>query len=99
MEESKQSILVLPHGKIHKHITVARSMADNNFLIFAPKLKTNVLAQGYTGALKLNIGSIDSRERLLAHDYRLPQKIVDLLEVLNPDLIVTDGIRFSYGGN
>lgn len=99
MEESKHTILLLQHSKIHKHITVARSMAERDFLIFAPKLKTNVLTQGYTGALKLNIGSIDSKERLLAHDYRLPQKIVDLLEVFNPDLIVTDGIRFSYGGN
>ncbi len=99
MEESQQSILLLQHSKIHKHITVARSMAERDFLIFAPKLKTNVLVQGYTGALKLNIGSIDSSERLLAHDYRLPQKVVDLLEVFNPDLIVTDGIRFSYGGN
>lgn len=99
MEESKQAILVLKNSKTHKHITVSRSMADRDFLIFVPKLKTNVLSQGYTGALKLNIGSVDSRERIQYHDYRLPQKIVDLLEHLNPDFIVTDGIRFSYGGN
>jgi len=99
MEESKQSILVLKNSKTHKHITVSRSMADRDFLIFIPKLKTNVLSQGYTGAMKLNMGSIDSRERIQFHDYRLPQKIVDLLEYLNPDLIVTDGVRFSYGGN
>jgi hypothetical protein len=62
-------------------------------------LKTNVLSQAYSGALKLNIGSIDSKERMYHHNIDLPKKIVDLLEVANPDLIVTDGIRFAYGGN
>jgi hypothetical protein len=33
------------------------------------------------------------------HNHYLPAKIVDILEIANPDLIVTDGIRFSFGGN
>jgi hypothetical protein len=74
-------------------------MADRDFLVFAPKLKTNVLSHAYTGALKLNVGSIDSKERLFHHHLDLPVKIADLLEAANPDLVVTDGVRLAYGGN
>ncbi len=57
-----------------------------------------MLSHAYSGALKLNIGTIDSKERLFHHHIDLPKKIVDILEVANPDLIVTDGIRFAFGG-
>jgi hypothetical protein len=99
MEEGPQVKCTLKRAKVHQTITIAKEMAERDFLIFIPKLKTNVLSHGYSGALKLNIGTIDSRERLFNHNQNLPSKIVDILEVANPDLIVTDGIRFSYGGN
>ena len=99
MEESRHKIVELKHGVIHKSLHIAADMADRDFLIFMPKLKTNVLSQGFTGAMKLNIGTVDSRERMYKHDMNLPVKIVDILEAANPDLIVTDGIRFSFGGN
>ncbi|MCP5107771.1 MAG: DUF362 domain-containing protein, partial [bacterium] len=99
MEERRRAMVVLEKGKIHSHISIAREMAQRDFLVFAPKLKTNVLAHAYTGALKLNIGTIDSKERMRNHHHQLPEKIVDILEAANPDLIVTDGIRMSFGGN
>lgn len=99
MEERRRKTVVLEKGKVHKHISIAREMAERDFLIFAPKLKTNVLAHAYSGALKLNIGTIDGKERLLHHNFLLPAKIVDILEAANPDLIVSDGIHFSFGGN
>ncbi|NQT27057.1 DUF362 domain-containing protein [candidate division KSB1 bacterium] len=99
MEESRRTRVVLQKSKVHPHVTVAKDLVERDFLIFAPKLKTNVLSHALSGALKLNIGSIDSKERLFHHHFDLPAKIVDLLEVANPDLIVTDGIRMSYGGN
>lgn len=99
MEERRRSTVVLEKGKVHTHLSIAREMAERDFLVFAPKFKTNVLTHAYTGALKLNIGTIDSKERLLHHNHRLDAKIVDILEVANPDLIVTDGIRLSFGGN
>lgn len=99
MEEGLQSTVVLQHSKVHPHITIARQMIERDFLIFAPKLKTNVLSHAFSGALKLNIGTIDSRERLHHHHRDLPKKIVDILEAANPDLIITDGIRIAYGGN
>jgi uncharacterized protein (DUF362 family) len=99
MEEGRWTRVVLSRSRIHPHITIAREMAERDFLIFVPKLKTNVLSQGYTGALKLNVGSLDGRERMDRHHRDLPMKIADILEAVYPDLIVTDGIRFSYGGN
>ena len=99
MEEIPHRTIVLEKGRLHRHITVAREMAERDFLVFVPKLKTNVLSQGYSGALKLNIGIVDSKERLFHHHRDLPIKIVDILEAANPDLIVTDGIRLAYGGN
>jgi len=99
MEESRHKRVVLEKGKVHPHVTVAKDLADRDFLIFAPKLKTNVLSHAFSGALKLNIGSVDSKERLYHHHFDLPAKIVDLMEAANPDLIVTDGIRLSHGGN
>jgi len=99
MEEGPQIRVILEHGTVHDQVTVAREMAFRDFLIFTPKLKSNVLSHGLSAALKLNIGTIDSRERLHKHHHELPAKIVDLLEIANPDLIVTDGIRMAFGGN
>ena len=99
MEEGRRSTVVLERGRLHRHVSVARELAERDFLIFAPKLKTNVLSHAYSGALKLNIGTIDGRERLFHHHRDLPVKIVDLLEAANPDLIVTDGVRMAFGGN
>ncbi len=99
MEERRRSRVVLEKGKVHTNITIAREMAERDFLVFAPKLKTNVLSHGYTGALKLNIGTVDSKERIAHHDRNIHVKIVDILEVANPDLIVTDGVSLSFGGN
>jgi uncharacterized protein (DUF362 family) len=99
MEERRRAMVVLEKGRVHTHISIAREMAERDFLVFAPRLKTNVLADAYTGALKLNVGTIDGAERLLHHNHLLPAKIVDILEIANPDLVVTDGIRLSFGGN
>lgn len=99
MEARRRSTVVLEKGRVHSHISIPGEMAERDFLVFAPKLKTNVLSHAYSGALKLNIGIIDSRERLFHHHRDLHIKIVDLLEAANPDLIVTDGIRFSFGGS
>ncbi|HHS12146.1 MAG TPA: DUF362 domain-containing protein [bacterium] len=99
MEEGPKVRVLLEKGKLHRSITVAREMAERDFLVFMPKLKTNVLSHAYTGALKLNIGTVDSKERMYHHDRDLPVKISDILEAANPDLIITDGIKFSFGGN
>ena len=98
-EEDKRIKLTLKKGKIHKTITVARPVVDRDFLIYAPKLKSNVLVGGMTAAIKLNIGIMYSKERMYHHHYDLDQKIADLLEVGYPDLILTDAVEIALGGN
>lgn len=99
IEEARKKTLSLHKGKIHKHITTAKEIVDNDFLLYAPKLKSNILTHGLTGAIKLNIGLLLDRERIWNHNMHLDEKIVDLLEVGFPDFIATDAIEISMGGN
>lgn len=98
-DEARKVRVKLKKGMVHHEVTVAREMVDRDFLVFTPKLKSNVLAHGMTAALKLNIGTLDDRERMYHHHYDLDDKIVDLLEVARPDLVLTDAIDMGYGGN
>jgi len=99
IEEAKKKTVTLEKGKIHKKIKTARAITERDFLIYAPKLKSNALVQGITASLKLNIGILCDRERMWNHNFNLDEKIVDLAEVGFPDFIATDAIEISCGGN
>jgi uncharacterized protein (DUF362 family) len=99
IEESRKVRIPLAKGKIHSSIRTSRDIAERDFLVYAPKLKTNALTQGMTAAIKLNVGILCDRERMWNHNYNLDEKIVDLLEIGWPDFIVTDAIEISSGGN
>ena len=99
IEEAKKTTVALRKGKIHKDIRTARQIVEHDFLVYTPKLKTNLLAQGLTAAIKLNIGILCDRQRMWNHNYNLDEKIVDLLEVGRPDFIATDAIEIAMGGN
>jgi uncharacterized protein (DUF362 family) len=99
IEEARRTTARLERGVVHKTIRTAREIVDRDFLIYAPKLKTNVLAGGLTAALKLNIGILCDRERMWNHNGNLDDKIVDLLEVGRPDFIATDAVEIAMGGN
>lgn len=99
IEEAKRKKVSLHKGVVHSKIKTAAAIAQNDFLIYAPKLKSNALSHGLTGAVKLNIGILCDRERMWNHNYNLDEKIVDLLEVGAPDFIATDAIEISLGGN
>jgi uncharacterized protein (DUF362 family) len=99
IEEDRKIRVPLEKGKIHSSIRTGRAIVDRDFLVYAPKLKTNALTQGMTAAVKLNIGILCDRERMWNHNYNLDEKIADLLEVGFPDFIATDAIEISNGGN
>jgi len=99
IETARKRTVPLRHGKIHQKIRTSREIAERDFLIYAPKLKTNALSHGLTAALKLNIGILCDGERMWNHNYNLDEKVVDLLEVGRPDFIATDAIEVSFGGN
>lgn len=99
IEESPKKTVTLKKGKLHSSITTSPDITDADFLIYAPKLKSNVLAQGVTAAIKLNMGILRDLQRMWNHNYLLDDKIVDLLEVGRPDFIATDAIEVAVGGN
>ncbi|MDP2913919.1 MAG: DUF362 domain-containing protein, partial [Candidatus Aminicenantes bacterium] len=89
IEEGKRTTVALPKGVVHKKIKTGRDIVDNDFLVYAPKLKSNILVQGLTASIKLNIGILCDRERMWNHNSNLDDKIVDLLEAGHPDFIAT----------
>ncbi len=99
IEETKKKTVHLHKGEVHTKVTTAREIVDNDFLVYTPKLKSNVLSQGLSAALKLNMGLLLDRERMRGHNFDLDRKIVDLLEVGYPDFIATDAIEICTGGN
>jgi uncharacterized protein (DUF362 family) len=99
IEESRKKTVRLQKGEIHNKVTTAREIVDNDFLIYAPKLKSNVLSQGLSAAVKLNVGLLLDRKRMWNHNFNLDKKIADLLEVGFPDFIATDAVEIALGGN
>ncbi|MGD2295075.1 MAG: DUF362 domain-containing protein [Candidatus Aminicenantes bacterium] len=99
IEESKKTTVPLQKGELHSQISTAREIVESDFLVYAPKLKSNVLSQGLSAALKLNIGLLLDKQRLWNHNHELDKKIADLLEVGYPDFIATDAVEICTGGN
>jgi uncharacterized protein (DUF362 family) len=99
IEEAKKVRVPLARGVLHADVLMSRDIVERDLLVYAPKLKSNVLAHGLTASLKLNVGILCDKERMWNHNHRLDEKIVDLLEVGFPDFIATDGIEAAVGGN
>ncbi|MHA1982964.1 MAG: DUF362 domain-containing protein [Candidatus Hodarchaeales archaeon] len=99
MEKTRTIEVELKKGKLHDKVTVAESLVNTENLIYTPKFKFNILVNGITGALKLNIGILDDKERMMFHDMRLDDKIVDLHEVGKPNFIAVDAITAGHGGS
>jgi uncharacterized protein (DUF362 family) len=86
----------LARGVHHRALRLARSLHDADFYLWAPKLKYHICCT-ITCALKLNVGILTHAERMLFHDDRLDEKIVDLLEAGYPDAVVADAIEIGTG--
>ena len=94
--EERWARVRLSRAKWHKTILLAKSLYEANYKVWMPKLKFHNACR-ITNAVKLNIGILTHKERMLYHDDRLDEKIVDLLEVGYPDLIVSDAVEIGYG--
>ncbi len=87
-----------PKGKTMKSGSIGKPLLDTEKVVIAPCIKTHRLAR-YTGAMKLFVGWIKPRDRLLMHARKLEPKIADLASYFTPNLIVMDGRRcFVTGG-
>jgi uncharacterized protein (DUF362 family) len=94
--EERWTSVRLSRAKWHKTMFVAKSLHEAQYKIWAPKLKFHNACK-ITNAIKLNIGILTHRERMLYHDDRLNEKIVDLLEIGYPNLVVSDAIEIGHG--
>ena len=94
--EDKYVKVQMKRAKFHKTLLCPRLIHEADFKIWMPKLKYHICCE-ITNALKLNIGSLLHKERMLYHDDRLNEKIVDILEMGYPDLIVTDAVTIGHG--
>lgn len=86
----------LKKGTCHRTLLCPRLIHEADFKIWMPKLKYHICCE-ITNALKLNIGSLLHKERMLFHDDRLNDKIVDILEIGYPDLVITDAVIIGHG--
>ncbi len=94
--EERQVRIKLSRGKWHKTMLAAQSLYEANYKIWMPKMKFHNGCK-ITNAVKLNIGILTHKERMLYHDDRLNEKMVDLLEAGYPNLIVSDAIKIGHG--
>lgn len=96
LNERSVERVALKKASWHKEILLSRALLEADFKVWLPKLKYHIFAS-ITNALKLNIGILTHKERMLYHDYRIHEKVVDLLEAGYPDLIVSDAVDITYG--
>ena len=93
-EDRRDTVFV--GGNVHDTLRLSRKMARADSKVYLPKLKCHCVST-MTGAVKLNIGICSDDERAIRHDFRLNEKIVDLLAVGWPDFIVMDAVEVGVG--
>ncbi|MEG0178054.1 MAG: DUF362 domain-containing protein [Oscillospiraceae bacterium] len=92
---------VKANGKLMREFSFLLPVADADFIINLPKLKTHVMT-GMSGAVKNLFGCIPGLQKAELH-MRFPDKdlfgdmLVDLYEALHPDINIIDGIMAMEG--
>jgi len=83
-------------GRLRDAIYLPKPVLDADFVVNLPKLKTHPWTT-LTAGLKNWIGIQDDAHRLVDHDHRLDEKIVDLNHAVRPQLLVIDAITAGVG--
>lgn len=85
-------------GRYLKKIALAKAGLEAKKIVYVCCLKTHFLTD-FTLSLKLAMGFVRPRNRVMMHLGRLREKLVDLNLAIAPDLIIIDGRRcFISGG-
>jgi len=96
LENDIHELVTIPESRVMSHCMVPRAILNADFIIFLPHLKTH-LACGVTLSIKLNQGTIPTYEKKKFHDYRLTEKLLDLLKIIKPHLSIIDGLWAMQG--
>jgi uncharacterized protein (DUF362 family)/Pyruvate/2-oxoacid:ferredoxin oxidoreductase delta subunit len=84
------------NGAILKEVIIAKPVAEADFIVSIPKLKTHVLTK-FTGAVKNTFGCVPGGLKQKYHNLgktpeRFCQLLVDVLQAVKPNLTIMDGI-------
>ncbi len=96
-EEETQVEIPLKHeGRLRDYVFTPEPVAKADFFVNLPKFKSHPWTT-VTFSMKNYIGIQDDRHRLIDHDHRLNEKVADLQHVIQPRLIVIDGVIAGEG--
>jgi uncharacterized protein (DUF362 family) len=85
-------------GKYLKRVSLPTRALEAEKLVHVCCMKTHKWAK-FTLSLKLSVGFMKPKERMMLHARHLEEKIADLNLVVHPDLIIMDGRKcFINGG-
>lgn len=96
LEDDVHELVTIPKPRVMSHCLVPVTVLKADAILFVPHLKTHV-ACGITLNVKLNQGTIPTAEKKKYHDARLPDKLLDLLQIIRPKLCVVDGLWAIQG--
>jgi uncharacterized protein (DUF362 family) len=96
-EECPQVEIRYTHaGRLRDYVFTPEPVAKADFFVNLPKFKAHPWTT-VTFGNKNYIGIQDDRHRLIDHDHRLNEKIADLQYIIQPQLLVIDGITAGEG--
>lgn len=100
LEEQPVDRYLLPKAKVMQEILVPKLFSEvvdgKAFYISVPKMKTNLYTKVTLG-FKNSMGIIPYNLRQRNHNYNLVKKLVDILYLLEPNLVIIDGIIGGEG--
>ncbi len=96
-DECAQVETPLTHpGRLRDAIFMPEPIVAADFFVNCPKFKAHPWTT-VTFSLKNYIGTQDDRHRLIDHDHKLNEKLLDLQHVIQPQLIAIDAITAGEG--
>jgi uncharacterized protein (DUF362 family) len=97
-EQPNDWVRIKIDGDYLHSVVMPRSAYESDKLVYLPCLKTHRLAR-YSGALKLAFGFVHPGERRAFHFQYREEKLAEISQCWQPDLIVMDGRKaFVTGG-
>jgi len=95
--DTEKEVKVKINGKLVKEIKIPKPFLDDDIIINMPKMKTHSLT-GFTLAIKNHQGYINDKYKLMYHDRRIEQKLIDIANFFNKkSIVILDGIYAMEG--
>jgi uncharacterized protein (DUF362 family) len=95
-EEPQVEVRLTHEGRLRDYLFTPEPVARADFFVNCPKFKSHPWTT-VTFSMKNYIGIQDDRHRLIDHDHRLNDKILDLQHIVQPQLIAIDAITAGEG--